>query len=230
MPRDPLLQPPLERSQRRRERILDVATLLATEHGLAAVTSEAIAVSAGIDPAAIDPAAIGYYFGDRRTLIVEILRELRFRRHERLGTLLANLPAVGSPVADWNAAAGEAARGLIWLCGTDRHTMWELLIEAAHEPELAVEAAESVDALQESVGQLVVACGIARGELLGGPLIVLVFGLVSAHRMLGSTEQDLIDDLSHSLLALINGHLSVVEGLIPGLSLSSEAVQLNAPT
>ena len=114
MPRDPSLQPPLERSQRRRERILDVATELATEHGLAAVTSEAVAVGAGIDPAAID-----YYFGDRRTLIVEILRELRFRRHERLGTLLANLPAVGSPIADWNAAAGEAARGLIWLCGTD---------------------------------------------------------------------------------------------------------------
>ena len=223
MPRDPSLQPPLERSQRRRERILDVATELATEHGLAAVTSEAVAVGAGIDPA-----AIGYYFGDRRTLILEILRELRFRRHERLGTLLANLPAVGSPIADWNAAAGEAARGLIWLCGTDRHTMWELLTEAAHEPELAVEAAESMDALQESVGQLVVACGIARGELLGGPLVVLVFGLVSGHRILGSTEQDLVDDLSHSLLALINGHLSVVEGLIPGLALGPEAVQLNA--
>ena len=85
-----------------------------------------------------------------------------------------------------------------------------------------------MDALQESVGQLVVACGIARGELLGGPLIVLVFGLVSA-RLIGGTDT-WIDYLSHSLLALINGHLSVVEGLIPGLALGSEAVQLNGQT
>ena len=107
--------------------------------------------------------------------------------------------------------------------------MWELLTEAAHEPELAVEAAESVDALQESVGQLVVACGIARGELLGGPLrrSRLRAGQCGTGCSAAPSRTS-IDDLSHSLLALINGHLSVVEGLIPGLAPGPEAVQLNA--
>lgn len=218
-----LPQPPLEHSQRRRERILDVAIDLATEHGLTVVTIESVGAAAAVDPSAVD-----YYFGDRWNLIVEVLRELRFSRHERLGTLLANLPPTGSPIADWNAVAKEAARGLLWLCGTGRYTLWELLIQAAHEPELAIEAAESVDALQESVGQLLVAWGIDRGELLGGSLVVLEFGLISQHRMLGGTEQDLIDDLSHGLLSLINGHQSVVDGLIPGSALVQGAVQVDS--
>ncbi len=201
---------PLERSELRRELILDAAVALVTEHGLSGVSLDTVAAAAGVEPATVE-----YYFGDRINVLAEALRELRYQRLERKGMLMATLPPAGSSVADWNRAGPDVARGMVGLCGPGRHTLWELLAQASRLPGLAVEARDDMAEIQESLGQLMLNCGVPRGELLAAPLLVLEYGLITQQRVLGGSEQEVVDDLAHALLSLINGHLAVVQGTIP---------------
>lgn len=201
---------PLERSERRRELILQAAVALATANGLDGVSLETVAVAAGVGPA-----TVRYYFGDETNVLAEVLRELRFQRHERRGMLLASLPPVGSSVAEWNDAGPDLARGMVRLCGPGPYTFWDLLVQAARRPELAAAAHEEMAGIAEALGQLMLSCGVPDGELLGAPLLVLEYGLITQHRVLGSSEEEVVDDLTHALLSVINGHFAVTAGTIP---------------
>ena len=206
----PESSPPAERSSRRRDALLTAAVELLTSVGVVGVSEAAVLERSGVQASAVD-----YYFGDHATLLIEALRELRVTRHERIGTMLAHLPPVGSATEDWNAAVGDVARGMIWVAGAGAFTDWELCEQASRVPELAAEARVSLDYLQESIGQLMLSCGVPRGELLGRPLTALSHGLIVYNRARGESEQDLIDDLCHALLALMNGHLALVAGELP---------------
>ncbi|MBA8794566.1 AcrR family transcriptional regulator [Friedmanniella endophytica] len=209
----------------RRDRLLDTTVQLLTTQGLHDTTLDLVVLRCGVSHE-----SVRFLFGGFDNLLGEAIEELRVRRHERVGEMLATLPPVGSSVADWMASVDDVARGLIWLYGTEPFTFWEICLQAAHRPELAAAAAASVAGMQDQLAQLLLDAGIERGDLLAVPLLAMIHGVVTFHRVLGRTaepggwgaegvepgrrpELDLdasVADLVHGLRSLLPGHQAVV--------------------
>lgn len=184
--------PQQERSQRRRDALIEAAADLIAEGGVQAVTHRAVAARAGLPPS-----TTGYFFASINDLAAEALR-IRVRRtvDDFLGLIATTTDADSLLHAVGHLAIDQQVE----------LTQVSLYLEASRNPAMRQPVAEAVNAHRELAEQLLRTIGLPDAAAASPAFVALFQGFMLRH-LATPDDPPAPEQLTDALYALLAGYL-----------------------